>query len=694
MDYQNNTEPLLEQVEQEYDSYNLEDHQTWEVLCQNQIDYIQKSASQEFLDGFSKLDLDRTNIAKIEELSRNLESVSGWTLVPVTGLLPNRDFFYLLINKKYPVTIHIRKPYEINFSEQPDIFHDVCGHLPLLTNEKFTRFLTAYCIVALKYIHNEKALDLLGKLYWYTYETGLIKKDGAYFPYGGAIITSSEEIENFNRSEIPKHTFDLQHIFRSEFSPYSLQKEYFVIESFDDLFNCIDEIEPTLINYLRIVNDELLIDDYSLNETIGPQFRDVIGFLNDMQYKYPEAISFVSGQPDETFFQIDTQLSSIEYYVDYLMRSTGKSREAVLNKIGQYSKTKGIVNDILANHLSKEENIKINGEQILITVGAQEAFAVIVTTLCNRENDEILIEDPSYIGLSSYAHVFGYSINGVQTDDEGIETEKLEDTILEREALGKKVKLVYVIPDYQNPSGFSMSILRRQKLLDLAKQYNFFIVEDSVYNSFTYLQKKNPTLKSLDRFNRVIYVGSFSKSLFPGLRIGMIVANQQLKGADGNTIDLIDQMAKVKVQLTNNTSTISQAILGGVLLSHQGSLNEWNQPKFDSYKNKRDCILNNLDKHIGKFKHEWAKDISWNKPDGGFFIKMNLPFEVDDTSVAECASGFNIIICPMRYFYLNDGGEKEIRITFSNLSIDKIDEGIKQLALYLKSNINHNNYSV
>jgi (S)-3,5-dihydroxyphenylglycine transaminase len=674
-------------VSQDYTMYKKEDHETWAILSQRQAALQDGGISAEYLKGCEKLQLDKTCIVKIHELSRRMEAISGWTLLPVTGLIPTKDFFYMLINKKYPVTVSIRRPEEIDFSEQPDIFHDVLGHLPLLTNEKFIRFLTAYSIIALKYVNNDRAIEFLGRLYWFTYEMGLIKEDGEYKPYGGAIITSSGEIENVRSGRTAKHAFDIDHIFRTPYNSFRLQNEYFVIDSFDDLFNSLGNLEAKLIEHLLLPEQDYTIRNYALNRRIGSEFNNVIGFLNDIQYKYPDAISFVAGQPDENFFEIEDHLSKFDVFVDHVVELTGDPRRKVINKIGQYSRTKGIVNDIVAEYLRKDEDIHLKGDHILMTVGAQEAFPVIVATICDREKDVILIEDPSYIGLSSFAKIFNYNIEGVPTDEEGVDLKILKDKIIGINASEKKVKLLYVIPDYQNPSGSCMPIGNRLKLLELAQRYNFLIIEDSVYNSFTYAQKRNPTLKSLDRYNRVIYVGSFSKSLFPGLRIGFIGADQQIENEKGANVALIDEMVKVKAQITNNTSTVNQAILGGVLLDHGCSLSSWSKPKFQSYKTKRDRILAALNEHIGAYKDDWARGIKWNEPDGGFFIKMSLPFAADTACVLESAINYHVIFCPMRYFYLKNGGEKEIRLTFSNLALQDIDLGIRQLAGYLRSKL-------
>jgi phenylalanine-4-hydroxylase len=343
-------------IEQDYSLYQQEDHETWATLCSKQAKLQDEKVSREYLDGFRKLQIDRTKIVRIDEVSRRLEAISGWTLVPVTGLLPTRDFFYMLINKRYPVTVPIRKPWEIEFSEQPDIFHDICGHLPLLTNEKFIKFLTAYSIIAIKYVNNDRAVDYLGRLYWYTYEMGLINENGESKPYGGAVITSAEEIANVYNKDIPKHPFNLDKIFHTPYNPFRLQQEYFIIDSFDDLFNCLENIEAKLLEHLLLPDQDLVLHNYSLNRRLGKGFNNVIGFLNDIQYRFPKAISFVAGQPDENFFDIENHLSKFNLFVDHLVKKTGTERKTVINHIGQYNKTKGIVNDHVAEYLRADEH--------------------------------------------------------------------------------------------------------------------------------------------------------------------------------------------------------------------------------------------------------------------------------------------------------------------------------------------------
>ncbi|MDI5888443.1 hypothetical protein [Flavobacterium yafengii] len=238
-------------IEQNYDNYKNEDHQTWSVLYKRQEDSHNKWVCKEYLNGFDKLKFDKNKIEVIASVSERLFAISGWSLVPVSGLLPPKDFFQMLMQKKYPVTVSIREPWEIDFSEQPDIFHDVCGHIPLLTNERFVDFLTSFSAISMKYIDNEKAMDLLSRVYWFTYETGLINEDGIFKFYGGAVITSAEEMSKVNNPNTPKYPFDLDHIFNTSFNSFELQNEYFVIDSFEKLFNCLEGLEQKLECHLQ-----------------------------------------------------------------------------------------------------------------------------------------------------------------------------------------------------------------------------------------------------------------------------------------------------------------------------------------------------------------------------------------------------------------------------------------------------------
>jgi phenylalanine-4-hydroxylase len=240
-------------INQAYNTYTDEDHFVWEELNRRQSALNRNNISKEYLYGLDKLQLRKSRIADISDLSNKLFGFTGWSLVPVLGLMPAKEFFSLIIDKKYPITISIRKVSELDFSEQPDIFHDIFGHLPLLMSQKFSNFLVAYSKIAINYVENEQAVELLARLYWYTYEMGLINEENEFKAYGGAIITSANEIENVHNLRIPKHSFDIDLIFRTPYNPFKLQKEYFVIKDFSNLFDSLSSLENRLIKHLNQV---------------------------------------------------------------------------------------------------------------------------------------------------------------------------------------------------------------------------------------------------------------------------------------------------------------------------------------------------------------------------------------------------------------------------------------------------------
>ncbi len=426
-----------------------------------------------------------------------------------------------------------------------------------------------------------------------------------------------------------------------------------------------------------------------INPLLNHVGEDVMGFLNEIQLKYPKAISFASGRPDEDYFDLKDFSKYFDLYVKTIATSEKKSKLKVLNSLGQYNRTKGIINTLVAKYLYKDERINVKPEDILVTVGTQESFAMAILTLCNRNSDVIIVEDPAYVGITHFSIIAGYQMEPVPVNQDGISLQTLEEKIKYFKTKGKKVKVVYVIPDHQNPTGNSMTLENRHRLLELAMEYDFLILEDNAYSEFIYSGKKSLTLKALDVNKRVIYLRSFSKTLYPSLRLGAMVADQQVLN-NGKPEALSDLMAKTKGYLTVNTSSINQAIFGGILIQNNFSLKKMNNEKVLSMKRKRNQLLASLKKWMDVKKFPWAKEISWNIPNGGFFITIYVPFNVTKADVVFCAENHQVIVTPMSFFYLAKGGSNEIRLAFSNIKDHEIESAIKNLATYFKSRItNH-----
>ncbi|MCB2411217.1 PLP-dependent aminotransferase family protein [Hymenobacter lucidus] len=424
----------------------------------------------------------------------------------------------------------------------------------------------------------------------------------------------------------------------------------------------------------------------TLNPLLNAITEDVMGFLNEIQLNYPQAISLASGRPDENYFNIEEFPEYFGIYVDWLATSSGQEPEKIRKSLGQYNRAKGIINDLVVRYLAKDEQIEVAPEDTLITVGTQEAMVITITTLCNRENDVILIEDPAYVGITHLSIIAGYQVEPVPVDGNGISLLKLEEKILACQARGKNVKLVYVIPDYQNPTGNAMPLENRHRLLELADTYGFLILEDNAYGEFAYQADTPLTLKALDNNKRVIYLRSLSKTLYPSLRLGVLVANQQVEHG-GQLVALSDLLAKTKGYITVNTPSITQAVFGGILVKNNFSLKKINEPKIAAIKAKRDQLLASFNEYLTGENNAWAKGISWNIPQGGFFITIFVPFAVTKEEVIICAEQHGLIFTPMSFFYLHEGGKQQIRLAFSNVSEEEINTAVYRLAEYFKTKL-------
>ncbi len=433
------------------------------------------------------------------------------------------------------------------------------------------------------------------------------------------------------------------------------------------------------------------LDHSAINPHLKNMGEDVMGFLNEIQLQYPNAISFASGRPDANYFDISDFSDYFNLYVETQAALEGKSSKEILNNLGQYNKTKGFINNELAKYFQKDEQIIVQPKDILVTVGTQEAIVIGMMTLCDRDKDVIIVEDPAYVGITHFSLINGYNVAPIPVDFNGISLTAIEEKIHNCIASDKRVKIVYVIPDYQNPTGSVMSLENRYRLLDLADKYDFLIFEDNAYGDFSYQDNKPPTLKSLDRNKRVVYLRSFSKTLYPSLRLSAMIADQTII-QNGIEIPLSDLMAKTKGYITVNTPSFTQAAFGGMLHQNDYSLLEKTKEKVIAMQQKRDQILASLNLFLDKAKHSWAKGINWNTPEGGFFITITTPFAVDKSDVILCAEKFNLIFTPMAFFYFGEKGKNEIRLAFSNVSELEIKTGIERLSKFFKYRISSNDF--
>ena len=224
-------------IEQPWDSYSADDHATWGTLYRRQRELLVGRACDEFLQAQDEMGMGEQQIPRFDQLNEVLGAATGWTLVGVEGLLPELDFFDHLANRRFPVTWWIRRPEQIDYIAEPDLFHDLFGHVPLLMNPVFADYMQAYGRGGVKaHAIGPEALQNLTRLYWYTVEFGLIDTPAGLRIYGAGIVSSRGESLHSLESAAPNRIgFDLRRIMQTRYRIDTFQKTYFIIDGFEQL---------------------------------------------------------------------------------------------------------------------------------------------------------------------------------------------------------------------------------------------------------------------------------------------------------------------------------------------------------------------------------------------------------------------------------------------------------------------------
>jgi phenylalanine-4-hydroxylase len=229
-------------VEQPWSSYSAEEHGVWATLFERQQALLVGRASEVFLRNQSAMGMSPAQIPKFEDLNRALRKLTGWEIIGVEGLLPELDFFEHLANRRFPVTWWIRRPDQLDYLAEPDLFHDLFGHVPLLMEPVFADYMQAYGRGGVKaHTFGPDAIEQLARLYWYTVEFGLIREAGGLRIYGAGILSSKgESIYSLDSPAPPRFGFDLERIMRTLYRIDSFQSNYFVIDSYEHLMRATE----------------------------------------------------------------------------------------------------------------------------------------------------------------------------------------------------------------------------------------------------------------------------------------------------------------------------------------------------------------------------------------------------------------------------------------------------------------------
>ncbi|MDC0231036.1 phenylalanine 4-monooxygenase [Aureispira] len=233
-------------MKQDYEQYTEENHKVWELLYKEQIEILARRATKKYIDGIKKIEFAEDRIPRFSVINKVLKQLTGWQVYAVPGIIDNKPFFELLAQKKFPATTWMRRLAQLKYIEEPDMFHDVFGHVPLLTESFFAGYLNGLSEIALKYIDYPSAVELMARVYWYTVEFGLIKEADEFRIYGAGILSSPGE-SVYSLSDKPIHIdFDLDTILETPYIKDKFQKQYFIASSYEQLHNHLSRLNERI----------------------------------------------------------------------------------------------------------------------------------------------------------------------------------------------------------------------------------------------------------------------------------------------------------------------------------------------------------------------------------------------------------------------------------------------------------------
>jgi len=371
----------------------------------------------------------------------------------------------------------------------------------------------------------------------------------------------------------------------------------------------------------------------------------------------PEVISLAGGMPDPKTFPVE---DIREITQDVLSK---KSAQAL-----QYSSTEGLpdLRKYILEYLARDGN---DGEleNIIISSGSQQGLDLVGKVFLSP-GDIAIVELPSYLAALNAFYSYGGELVGIPMDEDGMRMDILEEKLIQLKNEGKKVKFIYTISNFQNPAGVTMSLARRKKVIEIANKFNVFIVEDNPYEKLRFEGEPIPSIYSLEKNGSVISLGTFSKILCPGLRLAWMLGNKEI----------IRKMAILKQATDLCTSILNQLIASEYC--KLGKLEENIESNVQIYKRKRDIMLNALEKYF-------PKEVSWTKPQGGFFVVATLPEYIDTGEMFKEAIKENVAYVPGAPFYADGKGQNTMRLSFCYPSEEDIEEGIKRIGDLIKRKI-------
>ncbi len=393
--------------------------------------------------------------------------------------------------------------------------------------------------------------------------------------------------------------------------------------------------------------------NYEYSKTSKRIFRSEIRELLKYTRK-PGIISFGGGLPDASLFPV-REIADI----------TAKVLEEKGYLALQYGPTSGEPEmlEALLGHMA-EFGDKATDKEICVTSSSQQGLDLL-TLLFLDEDMPVVMELPSYIGGVQVFRRSGAEMIGIPMDSEGMELDHLERTLDRLDRSGRKPRFIYAIPDFQNPSGVTMPLERRKRLIEIAQSWDIPLVEDSPYRELSFTGEVLPSLWTLSGGKGVVMLKTFSKVLFPGMRMGWIIADEQC----------IDKIVMLKQSVDLCTPSFTQLILAEYV--KRGKMRESIGKAIECYRPKLDTMLAALEEHM-------PDEIEWSRPTGGMFIWLTFPERIDTKEIFNTVIEHNVAYVIGHPFHCDGSGANTLRLNYSFPAIEKIGAGIERLAAAIK----------
>ena len=372
----------------------------------------------------------------------------------------------------------------------------------------------------------------------------------------------------------------------------------------------------------------------------------------------PEVRSLAGGWPDPAKFPI----KAIRRIFDNMIVKHG-------DQMLQYGSTEGLedLRQVLAQRMNAEGLPDTAPDNLMITHGSAQGMHLAAQVFVDRE-DVVIVGLPTYFGGPGAVHARGGGVVGVPVDRDGLNPNRLAQAIKLLSAAGKRVKGVYVIPNFQNPTGVTLSLERRRQLVSLAETHDLIIFEDDPYADLRFEGKRLPSLKSMDRSGRVIHLRSLSKTFVPGFRLGWAVGDS---GA-------IRQMVVAKQFSDAATNTPAQYVL--LEFIRQGLLDKQIKENIEFYRAKRDFM-------IAQMKRYFPPATTWNRPQGGFFIFVKLPKNMDAAELFQRAVARNVAFVTGQPFFVDGSGHNTFRLSYSQVGEEDMEAAIREIGNLIKDGL-------